>query len=273
MHPDIFRIGSLTLHAYGAMLTLSFILGLLLALRRSGRRGVAREHVMDLFQIIILAAIVGARIFFVVFHLDLYRDRWWRVLALWEGGLTLYGGLLLAIGASWLYLRLRRVPFLVMADVMAPSLGLGIMVTRVGCFLNGCCFGLPTDCPLGVGFPPGSEATETARTLLAHDRGRSLLDLPLSPAIHPAQLYASLGGALILAILLLLDRRPRRPGFLFAGFLVLYGIHRFVVDQFRYYEEAMRVLGLSVNQWLSVGLVVAGLFLFAWIRRRRQLAA
>lgn len=269
MHPDLFRIGPLTLHAYGLMLTLSFILGLLLALRRAPRRHVAREHVLDLFQIIILAAIVGARILFVVFHLDLYEDRWWRVFALWEGGLTLYGGLLLAIAAAWLYLRLRRVPFLVMADVMAPSLGLGIMVTRVGCFLNGCCYGLPTDCPLGVRFPPGSEAAETARTLLVREQGVSPLDIPLAPAIHPAQLYASLGGALILAILLLLDRRPRRPGFLFAAFLVLYGIHRFVVDQFRYYEDAMRVLGPSVNQWLSVGLVAAGLLLFAWIRRRR----
>ena len=273
MHPDVFRIGPLTLHAYGAMLTLSFVLGLLLALRRAGRRGVAREHVIDLFQIIILAAIIGARILFVVFHLDLYRGRWWSMLAVWEGGLTLYGGLLLAMGASWLYLRLRRVPFLAMADVMAPSLGLGIMVTRVGCFLNGCCYGLPTEGPLGVHFPAGCEATETARTILAHDHGRNLLDIPLSPAIHPAQLYASLGGALILIILLLLDRRPRRPGFLFAGFLLLYGIHRFAVDQFRYYEEAMRVLGLSVNQWLSVGLVAAGLVLFAWIRRRRQLPA
>ena len=90
----------------------------------------------------------------------------------------------------------------------------------------------------------------------------------LVPSIHPSQLYSALGGAIILILLLLLDRSKRPTGFTFANFLLLYGIHRFVIDQFRYYEEVMRVLGLSVNQWLSVGFVIAGILLHRRLRSR-----
>jgi phosphatidylglycerol:prolipoprotein diacylglycerol transferase len=149
-----------------------------------------------------------------------------------------------------------------MADVMAPSLGLGLMITRIGCFLNGCCFGLPTDGPLGICFPAGSEAARTALSLVAgHAHGDCV-------PIHPAQLYSSFAGLLILASLLLFDRRRHFEGAVFALFLLLYGLKRFTVDLFRYYEDAMTVAGLSVNQWLSIGLVAAA----AWIyfRRRRR---
>jgi phosphatidylglycerol:prolipoprotein diacylglycerol transferase len=269
VYPDIVHLGPFTVTSYGLALTLSFFLGLLLALRRAPARGIKTVDVMDLFQVIVISSVLGARFFFVIFHLDFYRGRWWRMAALWEGGLTLYGGLLLAFLASWLFLRARKIPFLRVADVFAPSLGLGIMVTRLGCFLRGCCFGLPTQSSVGVHFPAGSEASRTAyEYLLEHAHGGGVVDLPLSPAVYPAQLFASLAGLLILVILLLLDRKRRPEGMIFAAFLALYGIKRFTVDFFRYYEDAMRVLGLSVNQWLSIGMLAAGLYLMLRLRRR-----
>jgi len=264
LHPDLIRIGPFTLHAYGTALALSFLLGVLLARWRARRRGVAEGDVLDLFQLIVLSSIVGARFFFVVFHLDAYQGRWWHMFALWEGGLTLYGGLLLALFSSAVFLRRRRIPFLRMADVMSPSLGLGILITRIGCFLNGCCFGLPTDSAFGVHFPASCEATHTARDLLLASGGGH--EIALNPSIHPAQLYSAFGGLVILLVLLLAGRRSRPVGFTFANFLLLYGVHRFAIDQFRYYEEAMRVLSLSVNQWLSLALVVAGLLLHRHLR-------
>ena len=269
MHPDLFRLGPFTLHAYGTMLALSFLLGLLLARRRAKQRGLGEAMIMDLFQLIVLSAIVGSRFFFVIFHLDSFSGRWWHVFALWEGGLTLYGGLLLAMLASVLYVRAKRASFLRVADVMSPSLGLGLMITRLGCFLNGCCFGLPTASALGIRFPADCEASLTAARI-AGEHGASG---GLAVAIHPTQLYSSFGGLIILLALLALDRKARPDGSLFAGFLCLYGLDRLVIDEFRYYEEVMRAGGLSVNQWLSIGMIAAGVFLFARLRRSAQRAA
>lgn len=268
MYPDLIKIGPLTLHAYGSMLALSFLFGVLLARYRAKSRGVSERDVMDLFQILVLSAIAGARVLFVVFHLDSYAGRWWHMFYLWEGGLTLYGGILLCFLSAAFFLKRRRVSFLLMADVMAPSLGLGIMITRLGCFLNGCCYGLPTEHPFGRCFPPGSEAALTALTLSpAHLHSGDCVP------IHPAQLYSSLGGALILAFLLVMDRfRPYR-GFTFANFLFIYGIHRFSVDQFRYYEEVMTVMNLSVNQWLSIGFMLAAIILHWRLAKGRETAA
>ncbi len=263
MHPDLIKLGPVTLHAYGTLLALSFFLGLLLARARAASRGVAERDLIDLFQVLIISAIVGARFFFVIFHLDAYAGRWWHIFALWEGGLTLYGGLLLCFLSAGLFLRKRRVPFLRMADVMAPSLGLGLLITRLGCFLNGCCFGLPTTGPFGVCFPADSEAAHMALSLAAgHVHAGDCVP------IHPAQLYSAFGGLVILVLLLLFDRRRPYEGATFAAFLLLYGIKRFTVDQFRYYEDAMTVANLSVNQWLSIGLVATALWLHLSRRRR-----
>ncbi len=263
MFPDLIKLGPLTLHAYGTMLALSFLFGVLLARRRAPALGVSARDVMDLFQLIVISAIIGARILFVVFHLDAYEGQWWRMFFLWEGGLTLYGGILLCFLSAWLFLRHRRVPFLRMADVMAPSLGLGILITRIGCFLNGCCYGLPTEHPIGMCFPEGSEAARTAMILAGeHLHGGDCI------TIHPAQIYSALGGLVILVALLLLDRRRPYEGSTFTGFLFLYGLHRFTVDQFRYYEDAMTVAGLSVNQWLSIAFLVSAASLHFNLRRR-----
>ncbi len=262
MYPDLFSFGKFTLHAYGSALALSFLLGVLLARKRAKDRGLADRDVMDLFQIIVLSAIIGARFFFVIFHLDAYEGRWLNMFALWEGGLTLFGGILLSFLSAAFFLRWRKVSFLAMADSMAPSLALGIMITRIGCFLNGCCYGLPTESPLGIAFPEGSEASRIAHQIVGN--------YGAEVHIHPAQLYSSLGGLVILGLLILLDRPGRPAGYTFFNFLLLYGIHRFVVDQFRYYEEVMRVLSLSVNQWISIGFIIAALLLH---RSRRAKAA
>jgi phosphatidylglycerol---prolipoprotein diacylglyceryl transferase len=252
MHPTIVDIGPLPLHSYGLLLALSFFFGILLAAKRAPSRGLHPDLVYDTSLVIVFAAIIGARILYVLFHMQDMHS-WVDVVAVWGGGLTMYGGVLGALAASWFYLRRRHVPFLRMADVVAPSLGLGLGLTRVGCFLNGCCYGKPTTSIFGVHFPPDSFVS----------------GLFGGAAVHPTQLYSSLTGFAIMAILLLVDRRRLPEGRLFALWLVMDAAGRFVLDFFRYYEANVYVAGgLTVNQIIGIGLMLVGVLLFVRTSRR-----
>jgi len=250
MHPTLIQIGPLPLHSYGFMLALSFFLGILLASRRARARGMNPDLVFDTSLVIVFASILGARAMYVLYHRDEMHG-FIDMIALWSGGLTMLGGVLAAMGAAWVYLKRRKVRFLTMADVMAPSLGLGLGLTRIGCFLNGCCYGKPTTGPLGVHFPPDSYVSRMFG----------------GAALHPAQLYSSATGLAILGVLLLFDRRPRREGQVFALFLLLDSVGRFGLDFCRSYEANVYVLGgLTVNQLICIGLFALGLLVLVTTR-------
>lgn len=236
------------------MLAVSFLIGIYLAAWRARRRGIKPNLILDLSVYIILAAVVGSRLLYVVFHLDTYSSPL-EYFALWEGGATFYGGLLFAIIVSVAFARHKNVPFLLLADIMTPSIALGMALTRVGCFMSGCCYGKPTDAPWGVLFPPSCPAGEHAAEV-AHSLGVGAVHL------HPTQLYSILYGLIIFAVLLLAEKKLKRRGALFGLMLVLAGVSRFTVDFYRFFEESSRTfLGLSVSQVVAVGLVVLGVYL------------
>lgn len=256
MHPTLFEWGKFELHSYGVMLALSFLLGIMLASHRARKLGVEVQHILDLSVYIILAAVVGSRLAYILFHLSDYRTVL-DMFAIWQGGATLYGGLLLAIVVSYLFAARHGISFWLLADVIAPSIALGMVFTRIGCFLSGCCFGAPTTVPWGVIFPPTSPAGVYARSVATG-----------AVALHPTQLYASFASLVIVLLLLVLERRLPRNGGVFGAFLVLYGIDRFTVDCFRFYESNMIALGLSLNQLLSIALVLLGVILL--VKRARN---
>lgn len=246
MHPELFGV----IKSFGLMLALSFGLGMWLSVRRARPHGIGADTVLDLIFGVLVSSIVGVRGLYVATHAAEF-DPWYRALFIWDGGLTLYGGILAAIVTVWWMCRQRGVPFLTIADVFAPGVILGIGVTRIGCFLAGCCFGRPTTCALAVHFPAEAPASLTFG-------GR---------AVHPTQLYASAAGFAIFGLLLLAERWPSGRGATFGRFLALYGIARLVEDAFRYYEPSQVLLGLSNNQWLSAALVMAGLLVIVRSRR------
>ena len=264
MHPVLIDIGALQIRSYGFMLALSFLIGIWVAGRRAKRFGIEPQYILDLSVYIILSAVVGSRLLYVVFHLEEF-DSPVEIFALWRGGATFYGGMLLAILVSWIYLRRKRIDFLRVADVMAPSIGLGLLFTRVGCFLSGCCYGKPTEHAIGVFFPPDSPAGNSA--------AREAIALGIAQvALHPTQMYAAAYGLIIFVVLLALQPKLMQRGAMFGALLVLYGVARFVVDFYRYYEENARVLaGLTFNQVISVVLFFLGLWLV--FRRDRSSAA
>ena len=158
-------------------------------------------------------------------------------------------------------MKVKKLPILKIADVIIPSVGLGIFITRIGCYFNGCCFGLPCSGAFGVIFPPESVAG----------------DIFPNTHIHPAQLYSSFYGLVIFTLLLIIEKVKKFDGFLLYAFFVFYGVSRFIVDFYRYYESSMvlATIGkqpISVNQGISLAFVVLGLVLMAiGTRRHRKL--
>ncbi len=266
MHSKLFEIGPLEIHSYGLMLALSFLVGIYFAIYRAQKQGIDPNKIVDLSIVIVVSAIVGSRFLYVIFHLDEFKGRWLDTINPFQSsgqigiaGLTMLGGFVAAVTFSVLYMKIKKLSILQICDIMIPSVALGIFITRIGCFLNGCCFGLPTDAPWGMVFPQESPA------------GYCFQNQP----IHPAQLYSSFYGLAIFGLVLFLEKYKKFDGFLLYSFFVFYGISRFVVDFYRYYENSMILaevgnVSVSVNQGISFAMIVlgGGLIVLNLIRRK-----
>ena len=152
MFPILFRLGSLNIYAYGFFTSIGFALGFFLAVWRGREEGIPFERMVDLLFCIVLSAIVGSRLFFVLVNLEHYRNHPLEIFRIWEGGLVFYGGLLLAVAVSLLYLKWNRIPVWKVADLFAPSIALGLFFGRIGCFFAGCCYGEACALPWAVTF-------------------------------------------------------------------------------------------------------------------------
>jgi phosphatidylglycerol:prolipoprotein diacylglycerol transferase len=251
------------------MLALSFVFGIYFSMYRAKKKKLNPDTVMDLGVIIIISAIVGSRFLYVIFHLDEFRPpqgHWTDTFNPFQSngqigiaGLTMLGGVVLCFISGFIYLKWKKVSFLKFADTIVPAVAFGEFLTRIGCFLNGCCFG--KEChsgPFCVTFPPDSVA------------GSLFQGVPL----YPTQLYTSAYALITFAVLLWVERRQKFDGFLLYFFLILYGIGRFVIDFYRYYEPSMvfakiGAIQLSVNQGISLAFVLMGIIF--WIISSRNL--
>lgn len=256
MHPDLLNLGPLHIRSYGLMMAVAFLVGTWLGLVEARRRGLDEDKLVNVILITLVASILGARLLYVMEHLQEFRREWGSVFALWQGGLTLYGGLTAGVFAGLLAARRFGLPMWLVADALTPSLALGTMFGRVGCFLNGCCYGKPTLLPWGVHFPHDSFA---------------YLEFGDTP-VHPSQLYNALVGLVLFAALWFTRKRFRVPGVMFWSFIILFGLVRLPIDMTRAYESEavllrMGVLELTESQIMSVGMVLFGALMIARLRR------
>jgi phosphatidylglycerol:prolipoprotein diacylglycerol transferase len=245
--PTLFHIGAFELRSYGVMLALAFMIGIWLAHARAPRHGIPPQRLLDVYLIIVFGALVGSRLLFIAEHASVYAAEPSRLLQLRQGGLSMYGGVLMAAAGAALYCRWTRISFLALADTCAPSLALGEAITRIGCFLNGCCFGTPSNHPWAMVFPPESNAGEVFR----------------DTHIHPTQLYSTFAHVVIFAVLIAVGNRTRKPGILIGLFLVLHAIARLVVETFRYQgpsalDVSVGGLLLTPSRLVCLGLLTLG---------------
>jgi len=256
MFPVLFTIGGLTVTSFGVLMALAFIAAGTVGAMELKRKGENPDHAWDMAGYAAIFGILGAKLYYLVLHWDVTMANP-RAAILSRSGLVWYGGLILAALAIAWRLNHLRLPVWKFADAIAPALAMGYAVGRVGCFLVGDDYGGPTTAPWGVAFPQGAPPS-TAQNLREFG-----VAVPASvPAdtvmtVHPTQLYET-GMSLIIFFILwrLRERFPNR-GTLFAVWVALAGVERFIVEIFRAKDD--RFLGfLSVAQLISIALIVGG---------------
>ncbi|HZO88122.1 MAG TPA: prolipoprotein diacylglyceryl transferase [Chthonomonadaceae bacterium] len=268
MYRTLFHIGSIPIHAYGTLIVLGFLLGLWRAMRLCARRMVTEpegsprrispDTVFDVGIFGLLAGLIGARLMFVLLDWGSYAGHPWEAFKLWEGGLSLHGGLLFGILFLLGYCYWKRVSFLAFADLCAPSWAIAYAIGRIGCLLNGCCYGAACHLPWAMRFPD-----ERYESLPGHP-------LVLTPPSHPTQLYGTLFNLVFFFLLTRWEKRPRRDGELFFGYIAMYGVYRFIVEMFRAGATSTYLipsLHLTDTHIVSALMVLAGVIGVAWLRR------
>ena len=216
MHPILFKIGPLTIHTYGFLVAVGFLIGLGLAARQAKKEGIPSNKIIDLGFYILLAAIIGSRLFFILINFSHYMKNPLDIFKIWEGGLVFYGGVLLAVPVAIWYVKKSALGIWSTADLLAPSIAIGYATGRLGCFSAGCCYGKPA-----VGLPWAVTFTDP--------QSLAIIGVPL----HPTQLYASSGAFIIFLILITLRKYKSFDGQLFFTYLLLYSVLRFIVEFFR----------------------------------------
>lgn len=209
MCPVLFKIGPLPVHGYGVMLAVAVLVGFLVAEREAKRQGIDPDFFFNLTIVLVVGGILGSRLAYVLLEWRHYVLHPGAILRIWDGGLSYYGGVLAGILSVFFFGRKEGLGFDKVADVAALGLAAGYPFARIGCFLNGCCLGMPTNLPWAVVFPFDG--------------------IPR----HPAQLYSSLLGVLIFLVLWQLFRHKRFSGQIAWLYLVLYASYRFGIEFLR----------------------------------------
>jgi phosphatidylglycerol:prolipoprotein diacylglycerol transferase len=262
VHPILINFGPFSLHTYGLAMAVAFGFGIWIAMKRAEKFGVGAKYALDLSVLILIFSLVGARVTYVATHWDEFADHPLDAISpiqhtgqIGIAGLVLLGGVIAGFATAWIYSSRKQLPFLLTTDIFVPSLALGIAIGRIGCFFNGCCFGLPSDLPWACVFPPNSLAGE------------------IYPGVHvhPTQLYESVYMFLVFIGLMIAGRERLALGLLTGMFLMLYGIGRFFIEMLRWYESEMILIRsprFTISQLISLGMVAVGIYLIVRSRRR-----
>lgn len=244
MHPVLFELGPVRFFSYGLMIALGFLAANWLGSRRAAASGIDPARIQNIALIALITGLIGGRIAYVFLRWDFFRANPLEVFRLDHGGLVFFGGLAAGLAGGVWATRRAKLPVLRTVDLLVPPLVMAHAFGRVGCFLNGCCYGKFTELPWGVQFPG-----ETLRR-------------------HPAQIYEVLALLGIFFLLKRLERTNPRPGTVLLSYGLAYGIWRFLVEFLRG-DNLPVALGLTIFQWIGMGVAVFAASLLIARRARR----
>ena len=242
-------IGPIKIYMWGVMVALGFFTALFLAAREAKKRKLNPDIVYSAGIYAMAGALVGGRLAYTIAHYPEFVRNPIEVFKIWHGGMIFYGGFILSILLVYIYIKKNKIDFWKYGDLLAPYIGLGVFIGRIGCFLNGCCFGKPTSLPWAFIFPHAPDI------------------LPR----HPTQLYHSLSGLAIFFIAKNIKKiKPLKKikGAKLMAAVMSYSLLRFVIEFFRYYRTEYYFLGLTGSQFVSIFLfAVSGYYFYTKIKK------
>ena len=244
MHPNLFSIGLVTLHSYGLLVAVGIVAASSYLTKHAVRVGKTQDEMIDLILVTTVSGFIAARILYVIYEFPYYATHPMEIFAIWKGGIILYGGLLGGVAGFLGFTWWRRWPVLKTLDLFTPAMALAHGFGRIGCFLNGCCYGKETACPLGVVFP--------------------FSKMPL----HPTQLYEATFCFLLFAFLVIFYKRyHEKVGLTSLLYFSIYPAGRFAIEFLR--NDMGRLwLGLTLGQWMSIGILTGTIVIFFILRPR-----
>jgi phosphatidylglycerol:prolipoprotein diacylglycerol transferase len=253
--PIVFSLGPLAVRWYGLMYVVAFVAYIVLGklrVRQGLGNGIEAKDVDDMLIYGVLGVILGGRLGYVLFYKPgYYLDHPGEILQIWSGGMSFHGGFIGVLLAVWLFCWVKKKRWLATMDFIAPLVPIGLAAGRMGNFINGELPGRPTDLPWGMWFPQ-------------HD--------PQQLARHPSQLYQFAGEGLLLFVILWIYSSKQRPvGAVSGAFLVGYGFFRFLAEFARQPDDFLGLLrlNLSMGQWLSLPMMLAGVAMMVWAYKRK----
>ncbi|MDR1952146.1 MAG: prolipoprotein diacylglyceryl transferase [Elusimicrobiota bacterium] len=255
MHPILFSIGGFTLYSYGFFVALGFAAGMfyLSYQAKKSPQIISQDDLFNLLFWIIISGIAGARLLYVIAeNRSLFRTPL-EIFAIWEGGLTFYGGFIAAALAAFFYIKRKKLNIAKVMDLLAPAIALGHFLGRIGCFMAGCCFGKPTNMPWGIVF-----------------RDPHSLSMIKGIPVHPAELYESFSNLILFILLHLYNKKKHKDGLAIGAYLTAYAVCRFIIEFFRGDYRGTVVFGLSTSQFISVFVFIIGLTIVYRVNRNAE---
>lgn len=247
MHPVIFEFVRIRIYSYGLMVALAFLITTFLVRRSIETVGIPKEKFDGFALWLLVSGIIGARLFYVILNIKDYMDSPLEILMLNHGGLVFFGGLLSALIVGVWFLKRNKLPAWKLVDFIVPYAALGHSIGRMGCYLNGCCYGKPWGGKLGVIFPPDSLAG---------------MAFPYEK-IFPIQIFSSFLLLMLFLILSLIYKYKRFDGEVVASYLILYSIARFIIEFFRG-DNPHVAFGLTVFQIIYLVIFFVAVPIYLW---------
>ena len=240
MYPELLKIGNFSISSFGVMVALSFLVAYWLCLKEFKRKGLSEDLLGNLFLAAMIGGIAGAKLLYLFENvpiMEIIQHPIQHIFA--RGGLTFYGGLFGAVLLTWLVARRSNLNFWLLGDSVAPAMAIGYSIGRIGCFLVGDDYGVPSDLPWAMAFPNGLP--------------------PTIETVHPTQIYEALIMLVVFLYLWKIRKNNNKTGYIFSLYLILAGSERFIIEFLRNTTES-HIPGLSIAQLMAVVIILFGLY-------------